>query len=88
MHANRWSNATQSVRLIWADGNLAEAARRLDKMVEHRNQSQPNQVSAHPVLLIILFPGSVSGATNSGEGGEDERHQAAGRQHQESRHCG
>ena len=26
----------------WADGNLAEAAGELGKMVEHRNQSQPN----------------------------------------------
>ena len=26
----------------WADGNLAEAAGQLGKMVEHRNQSQPN----------------------------------------------
>ena len=26
----------------WADGNLAEAAGQLGKLVEHRNQSQPN----------------------------------------------
>ena len=26
----------------WADGNLAEAAGQLGKMVEHRNLSQPN----------------------------------------------
>ena len=26
----------------WADGNLAEAAGQLGKMVVHRNQSQPN----------------------------------------------
>ena len=26
----------------WADGNLAEAAVQLDKMMEHPNQSQPN----------------------------------------------
>ena len=26
----------------WADGNLAEGAGQLCKMVEHRNQSQPN----------------------------------------------
>ena len=26
----------------WADGNLTEEAGQLGKMVEHRNQSQPN----------------------------------------------
>ena len=26
----------------WADGNLAEAARLLGKLVEHRNPGQPN----------------------------------------------
>ena len=27
----------------WADGNLVEVAGQLGKMVEHRNQRQPNQ---------------------------------------------
>ena len=38
----------------WADGNLAEAAGQLGKMVEHRNQSQPNPgLRAHGTPCII-----------------------------------
>ena len=36
----------------WADGNLAEAARQLGKLVEHRNKSQPN-----PCLRVELTEG-------------------------------
>ena len=40
----------------WADGNLAEAAEQLVKMVEHRNQSQPNPGPQGHGTPCILFP--------------------------------
>ena len=41
-----WFGLTWILRVdsAWADPNLAEVARHLGKMVEHPNQSQPNQV--------------------------------------------
>ena len=44
-----------------ADGNLAGAAGQLGKIVEHRNQSQPNptQVSAHLAHPVDQSPESI-----------------------------
>ena len=45
----------------WADGNMAEAARQLDKFVEDRNQSQHNPglrghgTPCSDVLMLVTF---------------------------------
>ena len=46
----------------WADGNLAEAAGQLGKMVEHKNQSQPNRGSPGDVSPCTLAAHLIRGA--------------------------
>ena len=38
----------------WSDWNFSEAAGQLGKMVEHPNQSQPNQVHEQMDTLYIV----------------------------------
>ena len=49
----------------WADENLAEVSVQLGKMVKHRNQSQPTQVSAHLGHPVYVRDAAKDGKTRN-----------------------
>ena len=44
----------------WADGNLAELAEQVGKMVEHHNPTQLSDQMDHPVLIDYFHLGTLS----------------------------
>ena len=70
----------------WANGNLAEAARQLGKIVEHPTQSQPNpglRADGTPCILLVYFiMYRVKSAENSSE--QAERHGDPGEEPEDS----